>query len=140
MVREDDMGDVAGWVARHVACRAIIAIGNARRLRGTASGGLVARQTFAAKVGSLLICGGHGMGIVAGAAPQLLPTRSLAGTLGKVLGVACHRHLRCRTGAYEDRQRVREPFARAKCEVVFAQLRDADFAGKMALLADTIPL
>jgi hypothetical protein len=59
--------------------------------------------------------------------------------LRKILGVARHRHLR-RTGAHEDRQNIREPIAGAKCLAVFARFRYANFARKMALLTNTVPL
>jgi hypothetical protein len=69
MVREDDMLDVARGIARHVAGYAIIAIGQARRLRSAAIGGRVATQALAAKVRGLRIGGRNGMRIKASTAP-----------------------------------------------------------------------
>jgi hypothetical protein len=92
MVREDDMVYVARRIARHVASRAIIGVRQARRLPCAAIGYLMASQAFGAKVRGLLICPGHGMGIVAGTAPQLFAARALARALREILGVARHGH------------------------------------------------
>ena len=99
----------------------------------------MAGQALAAKVGYLLGCAGNGMRIVTGAAPQLLSALSFTDALGEIFGVTGHAQLRFGAGAHEHRKRVREPIAGVQHGLVFSRLRNTDFAGEVALLADTIP-
>src|SRR5665213_257048 len=99
----------------------------------------MAGQALAAKVRRLLVGTGNGVRIVAGAAPELVSALSFAEALGEVFGVAGYAQLRPRAGAYEHRERVREPVARAQHRFVVALLRHADFAGEVALFANAVP-
>src|SRR5215469_1303158 len=54
--------------------------------------------------------------------------------------MARYSQIRGRTGAHENGKHVSEPIAGAKRLVVFPWLGHSDFTGKMALLADAVPL
>src|SRR5713101_3995192 len=54
--------------------------------------------------------------------------------------MARHPQGRGRSGAHENRERIPEQLTRVKGSLVFTRLGHADFAGKMALPADTVPL
>jgi len=98
----------------------------------------MAGQALAAKIRRLLGRAGNGMRIVAGAAPQLLSAHSFTYALGEVFSVAGHAQLRFGTRAHEHRQRVRQPVAGVQNWLIFSYLRNTDFAGKVALLTNTI--
>jgi len=99
----------------------------------------MAGQALAAKVRDLFSLAGNGVRIVAGAAPQPLSALSFTDALGEILDVAGDAQLRFGAGAHEHRQRVREPIARVQHWLIFSHLRNTDFAGEVALLADTVP-
>ena len=99
----------------------------------------MAGQALAAKIRHLFSRAWNEVRIVAGAAPQLLPALAFTGALGEIFGVAGDAQLPFGAGAHESGKRVREPIARVHHGLVFSDLRNADFAGEVALFADTIP-
>src|SRR6516165_4716865 len=117
MIGEDDVIDVARRITWHVACGATVPVGLPRRSRAPAIGGLMATQAFAPEVRGFLVCIRNGMGVVARAAPQLLPARPFAGALREVLHVARDPQRRGRSGAHENCKRVCEHFTRTKVSV-----------------------
>ena len=80
----------AARALRHVAAGAIETAG--------ALGLLVAGETFGAKPRGAFGCGGHGVRVVAGAAPQAVARSALAATLGKFLDVAIDLEVACACG------------------------------------------
>src|SRR5581483_6046979 len=109
-----------------------------RRGRSTI-GGPVARQALPLKVCRLRGWGGDRMRIVAGPTPKFFAAGPLARALREVFGVAGHLSLRHRTGAHKNDQAIRERLAGRKRLFVPSRLGNSNFAGEVALLADTVP-
>src|ERR1019366_2663425 len=108
MIGEYDLWDIARRAARHMARNTVVAVGEPDFGSRAAILRLMAGEAFAPEIRRLLAGLGRCVGIVAGSAPHFVTAPPLAGALGQVFHVAGHSHLGGRTGAYEQREIIRQ--------------------------------
>jgi hypothetical protein len=137
MIGEDDVFHIAGRTARHVACRAVIAVGPPRLLRRATILSLMTAEALAAEISRLRGGFGRRMRIVAGGAPQFVAAGAFAGALLQVLHMARHSQLGRRSPSHEDGKDVGQKLPwRQRHALRFAGLLHTNFAGQVALSAD----